>query len=518
MAMIRVRLADGSLSGVSQVVLTEPEKLLSDGRVIPFLSKLPTCTAGGRHAWELVLQSAATEEGVQLHARLISHSSMRHSTPALLESGVETAQEKLLEALRENEIAAQPLQDRLPTVPRMGLVTLLKRREGLLSTEVELAEGQLAQHLCRQPGNGFSLLLVRTEWQEGEMERTTADISAARRAQLARDPLFDFVLTLWGPGAESNAAWLQNVSLQLLFAESAVSPQLYPLCLRNDPWKLLTLLPPGVGFRPTVLTLSELLTACGCPAEPGEMQRICRTSWRDDAKEAFSKAQVPLLSADLTLQPDDLAFLGLKEDSDLTQKLLMTDNMAEMLRMCVLILRQLGVLCLTVVEIIEKPHHLLGYLLPTVGHIYEQFVRECCYHTMYSPYYTYATGRKPRHVSSVILSTYDQGPGTRFYTLQDFPSDMREPEMQSCIRERMIDDFTAYATVDGQAMPDVYWYNLFNDMNTARSLRNEMAHEAASLRTAAIFAKAFLLERDGEPSLLKRLLKCRKVRTNFPER
>ena len=519
MAMNRVRLADGSLSGVSQVQLTEPEALLRDGRIIPFLSKLPSCTAGGRCAWELLLQSVATpDEGIQLQARLISHTSLQHSPLPLLESGVAAAREKLLDALAENDIAAAPIEGRLPPVPRTGLVTLLKRRASLLSTEVELTEGQMTQHLCAAPDNGLSLLLVRSEWEKDELEQSASRVSPARHAQLARDPVFDFVITLWGPDAQANAAWLQSVSLQLLSASAAAAPQLYPLCLRSDPWKLLTLLPPGEGHRPTLLTLSELLTFCGCPAEPGEMQTLCRTNWRDDAKEAFTKAQMPLLSADLTLQSSDLVYLGLQKDSDLTHKLQMSDNMAEMLRMCVLILRQLGVLGLTIAEIINKPQNLMGYLLPTVGHIYEQFVRECCYRTMYTPYYAYATGRKPRPVSSVILSTYDQGPGIRFYTLQDFPIDMREPEMQSCIRERMIDDFTDYATVNGQKMPDVYWYNLFNDMNTARSLRNEMAHEAASLRTAAIFAKAFLFEQEDEPSLLKRLLKCRKVETNFPLR
>jgi len=519
MAMNRVRLADGSLSGVGQIELTEPETLLRDGRIIPFLSKLPSCTAGGRCAWELLLQSVATpDEGVQLRARLISHTSLQHSPLPLLESGVAAAQEKLLAALAENDIAAAPLEGRLPPAPRTGIVTLLKRRASLLSTEVELTEGQMAQHLCAAPENGLSLLLVRSEWDPCELEQTASRVSPARHAQLARDPLFDFVVTLWGPDAQTNAAWLQSVSLQLLSTAEPTAPQLYPLCLRNDPWKLLTLLPPGEGYRPTLLTLSELLTFCGCPAEPGEMQSLCRTNWRDNAREAFDKAQMPLLSTNLTLQSADLRYLGLDKDSDLTSKLQMPDNMAEMLRMCVMILRQLGVMDLTLAESTSKPQNLMGYLLPTVGHIYEQFVRECCYRTMYCPYYTYAAGRKPRPVSSVILSTYDQGPGARFYTLHEFPLDMREPEMQSCIRERMIDDFAEYVTVDGQQMPDVYWYNLFNDMNTARSLRNEMAHEAASLRTAAIFAKAFLFEQENESSLLKRLLQCRKVETNFPVR
>lgn len=517
MAMIRVRLADGALSGVGQILLTEPEKLLSDGRIIPFLSKLAASTGGGQCAWELLLHSVATDGGVKLRARLIAHTRMPHATPAVLESGVAAAQEKLLTTLAECDVAAETATDKLPPAPRTGLVALCKSRAGLIPVEAELTEGQLLQHLCAAPGNGFSLLLIQTEWRPGEMDAATQGVSAERRAQLAREALFCFTVTLWGPGASSTAAWLQGVSLHTLIPFAPVQPQLYPMCLRADPWKLMTLLP-DAPHRPTLLTLSELLTICGCPAEPGEMQRMCRTSWRDDAREAFTRAQMPLLSADLTLQPEDLTFLGLKSDADLTGELGMSEGMAEMLRMCVMILRQLGVMRTAApADDSAAPNSLMGYLLPTVGHIYEQLVRECCYHTMYAPYYAYATGRKPRHVTSVILSTYDQGPDCKYYTLQRFSCEMKNTEMQSCIRERMIDDFAGYATVNGERKSDVYWYNLFNDMNTARSQRNEMAHEAASLSTAAIFAKAFLLERPGDRSLLRRLLDCRRVETNFPQ-
>ena len=187
--------------------------------------------------------------------------------------------------------------------------------------------------------------------------------------------------------------------------------------------------------------------------------------------------------------------------------------------MCMAILRQLGAIRLPGEprpESAAEGSHLLSYLLPAVGHIYEQFVRECCYNTMYVPYYAHACGRSPRQVGSVILSTYDQGPDARFYRLKSFDPSMRDPEKQGDIRERMIDDFAAYATIRGEQMTDVYWYNLFNDMNTARSQRNEMAHELADVRVAEIFARAFLLEQPGEPSLLRRLLMCRWVATNFP--
>lgn len=518
MAMTRVRLADGQLSGIAQILLTEPEALLADGRIIPFLSRLTDCTAGGRCAWELLFSSAATDSGIRLQARLIAHTSLQHSPPALLEKGVEAAQDKLLSTLRENGIPARVAADRLPAAPRTGLSCLHKSRATLLSSEIALSAGQIAQHLTASAGNGLSLVLIRTEWQPGELDALADGISAARRAQLAREVLFTFAVTLWGPDAKASAAWLQSVSLGLLTPFTPANAMLYPLCLRNDPWKLATLLPSTDGNRPVPLTLSELLTVCGCPAEPGEMQRMCRTSWRDEAREAFDKAQMPLIGSDLTLQPDDLNFLGLQQDSDLTRILHMSEGTAEMLRMCVMILRQLGVMRPDLPAQDDQPGHLMGYLLPTVGHIYEQLVRECCYQTMYIPYYAYATGRKPRQVTSVILSTYDQGPGSKVYTLQRFAHEAKEPEMQSCIRERMIDDFAAHATVEGQQMPDIYWYNLFNDMNTARSQRNEMAHEAASLSTAAIFARAFLQERPGEHSLLKRLLMCRRIKTNFPQR
>lgn len=516
MGMIRVRLADGTLSGVSQILLSEPEGLLRDGRILPFLSKLTSLTGGGSCAWELLLYSIATEDGVKLCARLITHTRLRHGTPALLESSVSAAQCKLLEALEGCGIPARAAQDRLPPAPRTGVIPLCKRRAGLLPAEAELTEGQLMQRLCAAPDNGFSLLLIGTEWQPGELDEIAWGVSSARQAQLARDPLFCFTIMLWGPGAQATAAWLQGISLGSLAPFSPTQPQLYPLCVRSDPWKLLTLLP-DAPQRPTLLTLGELLTACGCPAEPGEMQRMCRTHWRDEAQEAFTRAQMPLLHANLTLQPSDLAFLGLEHDSDLTKVLHMSASLAEMLRMCVLILRQLGaMLPAPEAGADAQPNRLMGYLLPTVGHIYEQLVRECCYRTLYAPYYAYATGRKPRQITSVILSTYDQGPGCRLYTLQRFPDGMTEPEMQRCIRERMIDDFSRYATLDGSRLPDASWRSLFLDMGSARGQRNEMAHEAASLATASVFARTFLLERPGEPSLLRRLLQCRRIETNFP--
>lgn len=516
MPIIRIRLSDGALSGVSQILLTEPEKLLRDGRIIPFLSKLSDCTGGGSCAWELLMHSVSTSSGVRLCARLITHTRLPHGTPAQLESSVTAAQEKQLAALAECGIAAEGCAERLPPAPRAGLVCLSKRTPELLPVEAALEEGQLLSHLCVSPGNGFSLLLVRTQWQQDELDKAARSISAERRAQLAREALFCFAVTFWGPDAQVSAAWLQGVTLNTLAPFLPAQPQLYPLCMRSDPWKMLTLLP-GVPDRPAVLTLSELLTCCGCPAEPGEMQRMCRTSWRDDAREAFTKARLPLLSADLTLQSDDLVFLGLGSSEDLTRVLGMSDAMAEMLRMCVMILRQLGVLHTGRLSDGEG-NPLMRYLLPTVGHIYEQLVRECCYHTMYSPYYAYATGRRPRQITGVILSTYDQGPDCKYYTLQQFPGDMRTTEIQSRIRDRMIDDFADHALQDGRKQSDVYWYHLFNDMNTARCQRNEMAHEAAGISTAAAFAHVFLLDRPGEPSLLRRLLDCRRVEACFPQR
>ena len=88
--------------------------------------------------------------------------------------------------------------------------------------------------------------------------------------------------------------------------------------------------------------------------------------------------------------------------------------------------------------------------------------------------------------------------------------------MQNIIREQMIDDFTAHAAIDGRRRPDDFWYGLFNDMTTARSQRNGLTHERADLRSAATFGRAFLLDRPGMPSLLRRLLDCRRVATNFP--
>ena len=519
MAATIIRLADGQRSAVSQLLLTAPEALLTDGRILPFLSRLTTCSAGGRCAWELLFTSIPTDSGVQLEARLIFHTSLPAARYGMLPGSAQAMQDKLLATLSENDIAAADAPDALPAAPRRGLVPLIKRDGRLLSPDAELAPGHLRQHLCTAPGNGLSLLLVQSAWDAGELEQVASGESDARRAMMAADPAFDFAVTLWGPQAQENAQWLQGLTLELLAPCAPGDPELFPIVLRRDPWRAMTLLPQTAGFRPTRLSLSELLTLCGCPAEPGEMQAMCRSSWREQATEALDKAQISLLPMDMTLTGDDLQFLGVSSDESLMSELHMTAKMAEMLRMCVAILRQLGAMHLPGTprpEAAGDNAHLLSYLLPAVGHIYEQFVRECCYNTMYVPYYSHACGRSPRQVGSVILSTYDQGPDARFYKLRSFDPAMRDPEKQVEIRERMIDDFTAYATIRGESMSDVYWYSLFNDMNTARSQRNEMAHEMADVRVAEIFARAFLLEQPGEPSLLRRLLMCRWVATNFP--
>ncbi|MBQ7848668.1 MAG: hypothetical protein IJ343_02960 [Clostridia bacterium] len=519
MAATIIRLADGLRSAVDQILLTEPDSLLADGRILPFLNKLSTCTAGGRCAWELLFSSSAGDSGIHMDSRLIFHTSLPPAQHGMLTDSSQAMQDKLLAALEENDIAAAEAADKLPALPRRGLISLVKRDGRLISPDVELTPGHLRQHLCTAPGNGMSLLLVQSGWDAGELEQVAAGESDARRAMMAKDPAFSFVVTLWGPQAQENARWLQGLSMDQLTACVSTDEELYPIVVRRDPWRAIRLLPETPGFRATRLSLSELLTVCGCPAEPGEMQSMCRSNWRDQAMEALNKAQISLLPVDMTLTPNDLAYLGIQSDADLTGSLHMTAKMAEMLRMCMAILRQLGAIRLPGEprpESAAEGSHLLSYLLPAVGHIYEQFVRECCYNTMYVPYYAHACGRSPRQVGSVILSTYDQGPDARFYRLKSFDPSMRDPEKQGDIRERMIDDFAAYATIRGEQMTDVYWYNLFNDMNTARSQRNEMAHELADVRVAEIFARAFLLEQPGEPSLLRRLLMCRWVATNFP--
>lgn len=514
MAMMTSPLADRSHAAISQISLTAPEKLLDDGRILHFLSKLTGCSAGGRSAFELLFTSAAGAAGTGLTASLIAHTSLPGTQKAQLLPTASGTLKNLLSALEASGIEASEAPGPLPALRAPRVITLYKQGSELLSEEAELTAGLIRQHLCASPGNGLSLLLVESRWQEGELDTCTAGESAARRAMLARDPVFDFIVTLWGPDAEANAAWLRGLTLNRLTAFTPKNAALLPVCLRRDPWHLMTLLPVAPGPRPTLLTLSELLTLCGCPAEPGEMQKMCRMSWKEAASDALAQAQLSLLPVDLTLTEADLAYLGLKADSDLTDVLGMNAQMSEMLRMCVAILRQLGVMQPGTESTPQA--QLLGYLLPAVGHIYEQFVRECCYQTMYCPYFTHATGRRPGHVTRVVLATYDQGPQPRVYRLQRFAADATEPAIQSMIRERMIDDFTAHAAIDGKALPDTWWYELFNDMNTARVQRNALAHELADLHSAATFAKAFLLERPGSPSLLRRLLLCRRITADFP--
>lgn len=517
MAIKTVPLADGNHSAITQIRLTAPDKLLDDGRIIHFLSRMAGCCTGARCAWELVFTSAAAPSGTALDALLLTHTSVAAAQRMTLPGLAAGTQEKLLSVLQECDVAAQAVDAPPPPLRDRAFIAMVKQDPGLICEDAELAPGLLRQHLCTRPGNGFSLLLVNTAWQESELEGCTCSLTEARKAMLARDPVFSFAVTLWGPDAQENARWLQGLTLSKLAPCTLARPGGYPLCLRNDPWHLMTMLP-GASPRPALLALPELLTLCGCPAEPGEMQRMCRMSWRDSAAQALQDANIALLPMDMPLTAEDLRFMGLQADSDLEKVLYMDAQMGDMLRMCVAILRKLGSMSATPVsaETADRQTHLTGLLLPTVGHIYEQFVRECCYETMYCPYYTYATGRRPAQVVRVFLSTYDLGPGARGYRLRPLPADASEPAIQNIIREQMIDDFAAHALIAGKRATDDWWYALFNDMNTARSQRNGLTHELANLRSAQSFAKAFLLDRPGYPSLLRRLLMCRHIATNFP--
>ena len=508
MALKTTPLTNGQHASACQIRLTEPEKLLADGRIIHVLSQLSKRTSGGSCAWELCFTSVSTVSGIALDARLITHTSVHLAQRATLETlvnGIAQAQLQLLEAC---DVAAVLTDDPHPAQRMRACITLCRKPGCRLSEKAELPEGALREHLCSQAGNGLSLMMVQSSWDRDELEGYTLSMSEERRALLAGDPVYDFALTVWGPSASSVAGWLQALTCDALTPCSPASPGSYPACLRQDPWRLLTLLPSTRPSR-TLLPLSELLTLCGCPAEPGEMQRMCRTSWRMRTAEAMRTAGITLPDADAPMHPDDLRYLGLQADSDLETLWHMDAEMREMLHMCVVILRKLGAFGTAV------PDRQAELLLPSVGHIYEKFVRLCCYQTMYSPYVTYATNHQPARVTNVFLSTYDQGPGPRGYRLQRLSEDASEPKKQDIIREQMMADFTHYATYDGVAQDDVFWYELFSKMSSARSLRNKLTHEATP-DTARQFAESFLLDRPDYPSLLRLLLGCRHITTNFP--
>lgn len=499
MAVFTVPLADRNHSGVTQIRFASPETLLEDGRIIHFLSRLTTRCTGGRSAWELLFTSQATPAGTALDARLITHTSVPAAQRPTLTNTALGTREKLLDALQQNDIAAEAVDRPLPTLNGRDFIALCKPCPKLIGAGAFLTPGQLRQRLCTQPGNGVSLVLVQSDWADGELAAYTRDETPDRQAMLARDPVFRFVVTVWGPDAPDNAAWLQRLTHDSLAPAEPRSPAVYPACVRHDPWHLMTLVPNAAPLS-SLLTLSELLTLCGCPAEPGEMQQMSRVSWRERAAQSLKDADISLLAVDMPLQEEDLRYMGLNADSDLETALNMSPEMCDMLRMCAAILRRLGVLHR------ESPTrdngadddraaHLTGLLLPAVGHIYEQFVRECCYKTMYRPYYPYVTGEQPSPVSGVLLNMYDIGPDCR---------------------ERMTADFTFYATIDGHSEGSPWWRRLFSDMYTARKRRNDLTHEKASLHNARRFAEAFLLESEDRPSLLRRLLLCRRIATNFP--
>lgn len=513
MAVFTVPLADRNHSGVTQLRFAAPEMLLEDGRILPFLSRLTTLCTGGRCAWELLLTSQATPSGTELDARLITHISVPAAQRAALTDVALAAREKLLEALQQSDIPADAPDTPLPNLRETSFIVLGKPCQGLINADAALSPGQLRQRLCTQPGNGVSLVLVQSDWEDGELALHARDESPERQTMLARDPVFRFAVTLWGPDAAANAVWLQGLTLGGLAPVAPRSPGVYPVCLRKDPWHMLTLLPQEHPHT-ALLTLSELLTLCGCPAEPGEMQQMCRVGWREQAARSLQDADLSLLAMDMTLREEDLRCMGLNADSDLENVLHMSADMCDMLRMCVAILRRLGVLQANAPAAgsDDRAAHLTGLLLPTVGHIYEQFVRECCYKTMYRPYYACISGRPPLPVAKVFLSTYDIGPDSSHYRDGILGGDTSNYNR----RNIMYIDFANHATINGEKADDRFWSDLFDDMGSARARRNDLTHEKASLVAARDFARAFLLKGRNRPSLLLRLLMCRSIATNFP--
>ena len=517
--MLTTPLANGKHAGVRQILFRDPGQLLCDGRIIHFLSRLCTSSGSGEHAWELRFTSEDSPQGPQLQARLIVHTMVDAHARPRLKAMTAASLETLLEALRDNDLEAEELDEPLPALIRADFISLYKGSRALLDAAAEIRSGHLRQHLCQRAGNGFSLILVQSRWAEGELKGCVADGNAARLAMLAHDPVFDFIAGFWGPDAKGNARWLCDLTLNGLKPFRPVSRAPFSLCMQRDPWYALTLVP-DAPYRTTLLTLSELLTMCGCTAEPGEMQRMCRMTWRQAAEAAMSRLHENLLTMDVSLHAEDLRYMGLSSEADLTDVLHMTEEQCDMLRLSVSILRELGTLLRPgehrAAPVNERQERMTSLMLPTVGHIYEQLVRDCCYDAMLAPYHAYACGGDAPSVNRTFLSAYDQGPGTTHYRLACLdPADSR-PAQQNQIRERMIDDFTQYASIDHKLRDDAYWYTLFNDMATARTQRNGLTHEHSDIKSAERFAMAFLLDQPGSPSLLRRLLKCQQITTAFP--
>ena len=198
MAVITVPLADRSHSGITQLLLNAPELLLEDGRILRFLSRLTSLCSNGRCAWELVFTSMPTPAGTTLDARLITHASVPAALRPTLNELAAATQERLLNALQQCGVSAAATDAPLPLLRSRDFLALTKQDARLISPEAMLIPGQLRQRLCSQQGNGFSLLLVQSDWAPGEAALHTAGQSPERQAMLARDPVFDFAVTLWG--------------------------------------------------------------------------------------------------------------------------------------------------------------------------------------------------------------------------------------------------------------------------------------------------------------------------------
>jgi len=143
MAMTTSPLADRSHAAISQISLTAPEKLLDDGRILHFLSKLTGCSAGGRSAFELLFTSAAGAAGTALTASLIAHTSLPGPQKAQLLPTASGTLKGLLSALEASGIEAADAPGPLPALRAPRVITLYKQGGALLSEEEKV---RIARH------------------------------------------------------------------------------------------------------------------------------------------------------------------------------------------------------------------------------------------------------------------------------------------------------------------------------------------------------------------------------------
>lgn len=565
-------LSDGMLMQGRQIRLDEPEKLLRGG-LADFLARVGRGAWGGRLALELAAVSGGREGRIVREVFLNLRVSMAADQCALLEDSLERTQEGVCALLRERGVAHTPVRfdedGMLHLLPPAGYTMALKRplpaREAqscaarLLPDTARLPLEAIGAALMAGPGSGLSVHLLPTQWLPGETELLLSrpPVGATAEAMLAA-PVYAYATVLWGDATDALCAAIQTAAPGTFTFErpldddgAMLGDALY------DPWRLYQRVG---GTMPRRRRLNTLLSAC-------ELEHILPVTYvpeppsrqpepapdRDDAAIRALQAQIEALQSTVTqmarqdqawrqsmtgmieqaigaremsaaqarelaeLSPDtpltgaELRFMGLDSEDDLRREG-MTDEQLELLRVAVGFLRPQQLLAAP--EGFRQGGNYLPYTL-TFGFLYERLARDCYHDTLFVPYYEHCVAGLPerRELGQVELSFYDRGP----MPLERYgmPPSWNDWRVSPWGWDNMARAFGRGAAVDGDRLSWQEWRRLFIEMREARRMRNRIHGEAMSGQEAFSFISMMLQNRPADLSLLRKLLRCGRVRASF---